>query len=69
MMEQQEMFSKAEKIKGLKDYIQSQEEEYQRLLDTYGTGVRPSWVSADLANIGMNIQYSKEQISELEGDQ
>lgn len=48
--------------------IQRKKNEYNALLEEYGSGVRPSWVSSDLAHIGIDIQGYKLQLKELEVD-
>jgi len=48
--------------------IQRETKDYNELLEQYGTGVRPSWVSAELAHIGIAIQGYKLQLKELEVD-
>ena len=48
--------------------IQREKKDYNDLLKQYGAGVRPSWVSAELAQIGMAIQGYKLQLKELEVD-
>lgn len=51
-------------------------QQYQQMLDRYDEqydtlkaqypGVRPSWVSGDLAEIGQSIMWCKAQIAEIE---
>ena len=48
--------------------IQRKKNEYNALLEEYGSGVRPSWVSSDLAHIGIDIQGYKLQLKEQEVD-
>lgn len=48
--------------------IERERKEYNDLLKQYGSGVRPSWVSAELAHIGMNIQGYRLQLKEQEVD-
>ena len=48
--------------------IQRETKDYNDLLKQYGTGVRPSWVSAELAQIGMTIQGYTLQLKEQEVD-
>ena len=48
--------------------IQHEKKDYNDLLKKYGTGVRPSWVSAELAQIGMAIQGYTLQLKEMEVD-
>ena len=36
-------------IQTIQDAIDSKTRDTQRLLDTYGSGVRPAWVSTDIA--------------------
>lgn len=48
--------------------IQREKKDYNDLLKKYGTGVRPSWVSAELAQIGMAIQGYTLQLKEMEVD-
>ena len=48
--------------------IKYKTDEYNELLKKYGTGVRPSWVSAELAHIGMDIQSYRLALEEQEVD-
>jgi hypothetical protein len=48
--------------------IQREKKDYNDLLKQYGSGVRPSWVSAELAQIGMAIQGYTLQLKEQEVD-
>jgi len=48
--------------------IKYKTDEYNDLLKQYGTGVRPSWVSAELAHIGMDIQSYRLSLKEQEVD-
>ena len=41
--------TKADYIAGLQSYINSKQREIDGLIRDYGHGVRPSWVSTDLA--------------------
>ena len=60
-----------EELKKWQEYAADQEKSYQRLIDTYGQGVRPGWVSTDLALLGEDIRYANGKIAELKlkGDQ
>ena len=48
--------------------IERERKEYNDLLKQYGSGVRPSWVSAELAHIGITIQGYRLQLKEQEVD-
>lgn len=48
--------------------IERETKDYNDLLKKYGTGVRPSWVSAELAHIGIAIQGYRLQLKEQEVD-
>ena len=48
--------------------IQRETKDYNELIEQYGTGVRPSWVSAELAHIGIAIQGYRLQLKEQEVD-
>ena len=48
--------------------IERETKDYNDLLKQYGTGVRPSWVSAELAHIGIAIQGYRLQLKEQEVD-
>jgi hypothetical protein len=48
--------------------IEREKKEYNDLLAQYGSGVRPSWVSAELAHIGIAIQGYRLQLKEQEVD-
>lgn len=44
--------------------IASWERKYAALLAEYGDGVRPSWVSAELARIGADIEHRRAQLEQ-----
>lgn len=48
--------------------IERETKDYNDLLKQYGSGVRPSWVSAELAHIGIAIQGYRLQLKEQEVD-
>jgi len=48
--------------------IKRERKEYNDLLKQYGSGVRPSWVSTELAHIGIAIQGYRLQLKEQEVD-
>ena len=48
--------------------IERETKDYNDLLKQYGTGVRPSWVSAELAHIGIAIQSYRLKLKEQEVD-
>jgi hypothetical protein len=48
--------------------IERETKDYNDLLKQYGSGVRPSWVSAELAHIGIAIQGYTLQLKEQEVD-
>lgn len=48
--------------------IERERKEYNDLLTKYGSGVRPSWVSTELAHIGLSIQGYQLQLKEMEVD-
>ena len=53
-------------IQTLKSTIASAERDNENLTERYGTGVRPSWVSTDIAINNMHIaKYSKMLADEL----
>lgn len=56
-----------EEINLYQSMIQFHEKSCSDLLQRYGTGVRPSWVSEDLALAGHQIRLYKQRLSELEG--
>ena len=56
-----------EEINLYRNMIQFHEKSCSDLLQRYGTGVRPSWVSEDLALAGHQIRLYKQRLSELEG--
>ena len=53
--EQASIFSQEEKLDSMQKYLVSLEKKYDQTIERYGTGVRPSWVSAELAFIGIDI--------------
>lgn len=48
--------------------IQHYTKDYNELIEKYGTGVRPSWVSAELAQIGITLQGYRLSLKEQEVD-
>jgi hypothetical protein len=56
-----------QKIKDLKGYIEFMAQSLERLEKRY-EGVRPSWVSADLAIDGANLARARKELAELVGD-
>ena len=56
--------AKADRIAGLQAYINSKKREIDGLLRDY-EGVRPSWVSADLALAGEAIARTERAIKEI----
>jgi hypothetical protein len=48
--------------------IERERKDYNELLAKYGSGVRPSWVSTELAHIGIAIQGYRLQLKEQEVD-
>jgi len=52
----------------IKEAIKRKTDEYNDLIKKYGTGVRPSWVSAELAHIGIDIQGYRLALKEQEVD-
>ena len=56
-----------EEINLYRNMIQFHEKSCDDLIARYGTGVRPSWVSEDLALAGHQIRQYKKKLEELEG--
>ncbi len=52
-------------LRSVEAYLAHKETEYTQLYDKY-QGVRPSWVSAELAIIGSEIQSLKNEITKIE---
>lgn len=52
-------------LRSVQDYLAHKETEYTQLYDQY-QGVRPSWVSAELAIMNAEILSLKGQIIEIE---
>ena len=61
--------STEDEIKFLQGAIQQVERMAARMLAEYGSGVRPSFVSADLADYGDRISRYKAEIAALEAAQ
>ena len=59
--------TKEETITLYQNMIRQYERTNDDLIARYGTGVRPSWVSEDLAITGHHIMRYKKKIAELEG--
>ena len=56
-----------EEISLYQSMIQFHERQCDDLIARYGHGVRPSWVSEDLALAGHQIRQYKQKLAELEG--
>lgn len=56
-----------ERIKVLEKDIERLEAEWSGLLERYGSGVRPSWVSTDLSMVGQMIRNRQAEIAEIKG--
>ena len=56
-----------EEINLYRNMIQFHERNCDDLIARYGHGVRPSWVSEDLALAGHQIRQYKQKLAELEG--
>ena len=56
-----------EEINLYQSMIQFHERQCDDLIARYGHGVRPSWVSEDLALSGHQIRQYKQKLAELEG--
>ena len=52
-------------LRSVEAYLAHKETEYTQLYDQY-QGVRPSWVSAELAIIGSEIQSLRNEITKIE---
>lgn len=60
------LLKRQESLQQAKDMVAYYEKNVEDLIKQYGTGVRPSWVSTDLAIVEDRIQYWKAQVKELE---
>lgn len=56
-----------EEINLYQSMIQFHEKSCDDLIARYGHGVRPSWVSEDLALAGHQIRQYKQKLAEMEG--
>ena len=56
-----------EEISLYQNMIQFHEKSCDDLIARYGHGVRPSWVSEDLALAGHQIRQYKQKLAEMEG--
>ena len=56
-----------EEISLYRSMIQFHERQCDDLIARYGHGVRPSWVSEDLALAGHQIRQYKQKLAEMEG--
>jgi len=61
--------TKADYIAGLQSYINSKQREIDGLIRDYGHGVRPSWVSADLALAREAISRMEQAIKDVMEDE
>ena len=57
--------AKADRIAGLQAYLNSKQREIDDLIADYGHGVRPSWVSSDLALARDAISRMERAIEEI----
>lgn len=57
--------ARADHIAGLQSYINSKQREIDGLIRDYGDGVRPSWVSTDLALAWDAIARMERAIKEI----
>lgn len=57
--------TKEEEITLYQNMIRQYERNNDDLISRYGTGVRPSWVSEDLAITGHHIRRYKKKLEEL----
>lgn len=51
-----------------KKMYQMYDKQYDDIEKRYGTGVRPSWVSTDLAILGEKIRYYKQEMERLSNE-
>tara|TARA_R110000796_G_scaffold228451_2_gene345607 strand:+ start:2419 stop:2640 length:222 start_codon:yes stop_codon:yes gene_type:complete len=63
--EQASIFSQEEKLDSMQKYLVSLQKKYDQTIERYGTGVRPSWVSAELAFIGIDINDALAEIETI----
>ena len=56
-----------EEISLYQSMIQFHERQCDDLIARYGTGVRPSWVSEDLALASHHVRRYRQRLAELEG--
>jgi len=61
--------AKADRIAGLQSYINSKHREIDGLIRDYGHGVRPSWVSTDLALAWDAIARMERAIEEIKQEE
>ena len=61
--------AKADYIAGLQSYINSKHREIEGLIREYGHGVRPSWVSCDLALAREAIARMEQAIKDVMEDE
>ena len=61
--------AKADHIAGLQSYIHSKQREIDGLIRDYGDGVRPSWVSTDLALAWDTIARMERAIEEIKQEE
>lgn len=57
-----------ERIESLKAYIHYKEASLQRTLDQYGSGVRPSWVSEEMATASSGLRRAYKELTKLGGE-
>jgi|SaaInl1SG_22_DNA_1037389.scaffolds.fasta_scaffold69231_2 hypothetical protein len=57
-----------ERIASLKSYIKYKEASLQRTLDQYGSGVRPSWVSEEMATASSGLSRAYKELTKLGGE-
>lgn len=55
-------------IENIRAYIERKNEQIDDLIQRYGQGVRPGWVSEELSMLAFYKQDAERQLSEMESD-
>jgi hypothetical protein len=60
-----DILDRLEVVEGMIGYYSRK---YDDIIGQYGTGVRPSWVSGDLAEISQSIQTYRAELADLQAE-
>ena len=64
-MTNNDIFDRIEVVERMMEYYSRK---YDDMISQYGTGVRPSWVSGDLAEINQSIATYRAELADLKAE-